>query len=123
MATGAIKAKKAKKPKQGQAPKPPSPLEAKFWREWPKTGLFLPVAEYRFHPVRQWRLDFAWPDKKLGIELEGGTWSGGRHTTGAGYAGDCEKYNAAVELGWRVLRYTKVDDEMILQIMRVYEQA
>ena len=29
-----------------------------------------------------------------------------RHTTVGGYAKDCEKYNAAALLGWRVLRYT-----------------
>ncbi len=29
-----------------------------------------------------------------------------RHITGTGYIGDCEKLNAAVILGWRVLRYT-----------------
>jgi very-short-patch-repair endonuclease len=62
--------------------------------------------EYRFHPERRWRFDFAWPSKKIAVEIEGGTWSGGRHTTGAGFEKDCEKYNAAVMLEWRVLRFT-----------------
>ena len=62
--------------------------------------------EYRFHPTRRWRFDFAWPDLKLAAEVEGGTWSGGRHTTGKGFEQDCQKYNAACELGWTVLRGT-----------------
>ncbi len=55
---------------------------------------------------RKWRFDFAWPEQKVAVECDGGTWSRGRHTRGAGYAGDCEKRNAAQILGWRVLHYT-----------------
>ena len=60
---------------------------------------------------RDWRFDFAWPDNRLAVEIDGGTWMskhGGksRHTTGTGYEGDCEKLNAAAILGWKVLRYT-----------------
>ena len=42
----------------------------------------------------------------IAAEIEGGTWSGGRHTRGSGYEKDCEKYNEAVRLGWSVLRFT-----------------
>jgi hypothetical protein len=45
----------------------------------------------------------------LAVEIEGGTWIKGRHTTGSGFAADCAKYNRAVILGWRVLRYTADD--------------
>ena len=69
-------------------------------------GLPEPEREYRFHSRRRWRLDLAYPALRIGIEIEGGTWARGRHTRGQGYADDCEKYNAAVLLGWRVLRYT-----------------
>ena len=40
------------------------------------------------------------------FELEGGSWSGGRHTRGKGFEEDCMKYNLAVQLNWRILRYT-----------------
>lgn len=63
--------------------------------------------EYRFHHKRRWRFDFAIPERKVAIECEGGIWTGGRHTRGAGFENDCEKYNAAAELGWCVLRFTK----------------
>lgn len=69
-------------------------------------GLPEPEREYKFHPVRRWRFDFAWPDKMLAVEAEGGTWSRGRHTRGGGFAKDCEKYNEAALLGWCVLRFT-----------------
>jgi len=66
-----------------------------------------PVREHRFHPIRHWRFDFAWPDHgKIAAEIEGGTWSGGRHTRGDGFEKDCEKYAEALLLGWRVFRFT-----------------
>ena len=64
------------------------------------------VVEHRFAPPRRWRFDFAWPGKLIAVEIDGGTYSGGRHVRGAGYARDCEKLNRAAELGWRVLRFT-----------------
>lgn len=53
---------------------------------------------------RQFRADLCWPDARLIVEVDGGTWVGGRHTTGAGYARDCVKANLAVLAGWRVVR-------------------
>lgn len=64
------------------------------------------VREHRFDPVRGWRFDFAWPQRKWALEVEGGTWVGGGHNRGKGYQEDCEKYAAAALAGWRVLRAT-----------------
>ncbi|HHX8586731.1 TPA: endonuclease domain-containing protein [Vibrio alginolyticus] len=69
-------------------------------------GLALPEKEYRFHETRRWRFDFAYPEHQLAVEVEGGTWAGGRHTRGSGYEKDCEKYNEAALRGWSVLRFT-----------------
>ncbi len=66
-------------------------------------------AEFRFHPTRKWAADFAIPSAKILVEIDGGVWSGGRHTRGAGFLGDCEKLNAAACLGYRVLRYQPKD--------------
>lgn len=64
------------------------------------------VKEYRFHPVRRWRFDYAIPSHKIALEVEGGVWTGGRHTSPKGFLGDIEKYNTATLLGWRVFRTT-----------------
>jgi hypothetical protein len=69
-------------------------------------GLPPPVREYRFASPRRWRFDYAWPDLRLALEVEGGVWSGGRHVRGRGYEGDCVKYSEAALRGWRVLRAT-----------------
>jgi hypothetical protein len=75
-------------------------------------GLPAPVAEHRFDipppgmKPRLWRFDFAWTDAKIALEVEGGVWTGGRHTSSAGFVKDMAKYNRAAVLGWRVLRVT-----------------
>jgi very-short-patch-repair endonuclease len=65
-----------------------------------------PEQEYRFHPKRKWRFDMAYPGQRIAIEVEGGTFSNGRHTRGTGFTADCEKYNTAAIMGWCVLRFT-----------------
>lgn len=66
----------------------------------------LPIFEiqYKFHPTRKWAADFAFLDHRLLVEVEGGTWSNGRHNRGAGFLADCVKYNSAAALGWRIVR-------------------
>lgn len=62
--------------------------------------------EYRFDPVRKWRLDAAWPDLRIGVELDGGGWNRGRHHREAGHTADCEKGNALALSGWTIFRFT-----------------
>ncbi|EPM5418076.1 hypothetical protein ACTM2X_002941 [Vibrio parahaemolyticus] len=83
-----------------------SAIERLFLFQIKSMGLALPEKEYRFHETRRWRFDFAYPEQQLAVEVEGGTWAGGRHTRGSGYEKDCEKYNAAALRGWSVLRFT-----------------
>ena len=67
------------------------------------------VKEYKFHPTRKWRFDFAIPEHKIALEVEGGVWTGGRHTSSTGFLKDMEKYNTATLMGWKVLRTTPDD--------------
>jgi len=83
-----------------------SELEYRFEYLLRVMGIPEPSREYKFHPKRRWRFDFAWPDRKIAIELEGGIWVKGAHTRGKHFISDCNKYNAAALLGWRVFRFT-----------------
>jgi very-short-patch-repair endonuclease len=83
-----------------------SALERDLAEQILKAGLPEPQRELRFAPPRMYRFDFAWLDRKIAVEAEGGTWSFGRHTRGSGFEADCDKYNLAVSQGWRVYRFT-----------------
>lgn len=86
-----------------------SELEAFFdlmWRVYAPPDAPEPQPEYVFARPRRWRFDRAWPTVKIAVEIEGGVYSGGRHTRGAGFTHDCQKYNTATLLGWRILRFT-----------------
>lgn len=83
-----------------------SDLEDLLFQHIKLVGLPTPEREYRFAPPRRYRADFAYPERKLLIEVEGGVWTRGRHTRGKGFTNDCEKYNLAALNGWNILRFT-----------------
>lgn len=56
--------------------------------------------------LRDWRFDFVLTGHRIAVEVEGGIFNNGRHVRPAGFQADCEKYNNAALLGWRVLRFT-----------------
>lgn len=73
------------------------------------------VVEYRFHPVRRWRFDYAFPDKKVYLEVDGGIFGFyvtnkttgerklilGGHNYGGQIRNEHAKRNAATVMGWR----------------------
>ncbi len=92
-------------------------------------GLPEPKPEYQFHPTRKWRIDYFFEHNgyQVALEVEGGTWgtpvkcnhcnqmvktkngkavmqSTSRHTSGAGFQGDIEKYNTLSLMGIYILR-------------------
>lgn len=73
---------------------------------------FIREAAFAERIGRKWRADF-WilgrePQRQsdLLVEVDGGGYIRGRHSTGTGIEGDCEKQSAAAILGFRVLRVT-----------------
>ena len=77
--------------------------------------------EYRFAPPRKWRFDYAYPEFKIAIEIDGGIWTQGRHTRGKGFKGDMEKFNEAAKNGWLVLKFTPDECYKISTIETVKE--
>ena len=104
-----------------------------------RAGLPEPLTEYVFCPGRKWRFDFCWnidlqwPFEninvyqrswdnlhKVAIEWEGGIFSGGRHVRPLGFIGDCQKYNRAVLMGWKILRYhSKNLDDLVPDLQKL----
>lgn len=72
--------------------------------------------ELKFDIVRKFKFDFAIVVSeagknplKIAIEYEGLMSEKSGHTTITGYTSNCEKYNLACVLGWKVLRYTALN--------------
>ena len=85
-------------------------LEQSFANHWMMCHPLLPVPvrQHKFHAIRKWRFDFAWPKARVAIELDGGIFlPKSRHTHPISFEKDHQKFNAAVLLGWRVGRFTK----------------
>jgi hypothetical protein len=81
------------------------------------------VPEFKFCSTRKWRFDFCDFPTMLAFEIEGSIWGGrGRHVRGQGFSDDCEKYNEAAILGWRVLRFPS-DWVYDLRAIRMAERA
>jgi len=115
-----------------------SDLEAGFDTQFKRLaeGLPLPVPNHKFDKKRRWQIDRAWPDVKVGVELEGGAHGrmvichscnqpvrarkadgtpgkvvmvSGWHAHPNRFIGDKEKYNALTVAGWKLLRFTNDD--------------
>ena len=83
---------------------PESYLERSFALWLKQTALPVPVQQFYFAEARSWRFDFAWPDRRVAVEIEGVTRAGGRHQRIEGFLSDAEKYETALLMGWRVYR-------------------
>lgn len=84
-----------------------SELEMALYSRLEGAGLPLGVGQHRFVPGRQYRLDRAWPDHLVAVEVQGGIWTNGAHSRGSGVQRDCVKLSIAAALGWRVLPVTR----------------
>jgi hypothetical protein len=82
-------------------------------------GLPEPVPEYRWHPVRKFRADYAFPLHRVLIEIDGGLFINGGHSRGAARMHDMAKDRAATLLGWRTLRYAPTELTAIISDLRI----
>jgi hypothetical protein len=69
-----FKKKKVKGSPAKKKPSEKSKLEEKFLELFLKyfPNLPKPVTQLVFHKHRKWRFDFAWPDVKVAVEIQGG---------------------------------------------------
>jgi hypothetical protein len=87
-----------------------SDLESEFLNRWQQFAPASPQPEHDADdiiPGRKHRADFLWRGQRVIVEMQGGAYSRGRHTRGAGYEGDCEKLNLLVAQGYRVFWLTR----------------
>jgi very-short-patch-repair endonuclease len=80
-----------------------SDLERALWFMLKVHKLPLPEREYECIPDRKFRWDMAWPEHKVAVEIQGGIWSKGAHSSGRGLLRDYEKLNLAQLHDWTVL--------------------
>lgn len=108
------------KPKRARAPRAKSTAEETFALQCEANLHALPGRPHREYEFaksvgRKWRIDFAWPDVKLGVEVEGlvvrrigkQLVTTGRHAHPEGFREDARKYATAAILGWTLLRFER----------------
>ena len=83
-------------------------LEQALATQMKQVGLPTPVRQFKAIPGRKFAFDFAWPDakNKLLVEVNGGIWIKGGHSTGLGISRDYEKSNLAQINGYKVFHFS-----------------
>ena len=81
-----------------------TPAQSRFVALCEAEGIEAPVPEYRFHPTRKWRSDYAFVGARILMEVDGGLFINGGHSRGKARENDYSKDANALIMGWRVLR-------------------
>jgi len=81
-----------------KAPPGPSQIHIRMRQQIQQAGLPPPIEEYYHIKGRDFRLDFAWPDRKIGVEVQGMA-----HRIKGKFHADIEKRALAMLQGWRIL--------------------
>lgn len=93
----ALQNRRKPKPKEAKA-KAPSQIEELLALHIEQAGLPAPVREHHHIPGRKFRIDFAWPDRKLGVEVQGNV-----HRIKERFEADITKRALGMMAGWRIL--------------------
>ncbi len=84
-------------------------LEVKAWRLLRTSGLPRPVRQHPVTPCgHSYRLDFAWPDRKVAVEADGRIVHGGRRRA---FYDDRRRWSDLASIGWRIVPVTWEDVE------------
>jgi len=75
-----------------------SQIHIRMRQQIQQAGLPPPIEEYYHIKGRDFRLDFAWPDRKIGVEVQGMA-----HRIKGKFHADIEKRALAMLQGWRIL--------------------
>ncbi len=93
-------------------------IKSEIKREFKEKNNIYVSQHYKFYDKRRWKFDIAILPFKIGIEVEGGSFCLGRHNRPIGFRNDIEKYNKAVILGWKLLRYTYDQTNLLVNDLR-----
>ncbi len=102
-----------------------SPLEVRTWRVLVRSDVPTPLRQYSIRGgQRRFRLDFAWPDRKVAVECDGYSAHGGH----VAFRRDRRKLAALAALGWLVVPVTWDDvtrrpAEMIAEVRGALAEA
>lgn len=79
------------------------------------------LKELQFDAERKFRFDYAIPEARVAIEIDGGAYieGGGRHNRAQGFIKDMEKMNLAAAQGWRVMHFTPQQQYSMLAVQAV----
>jgi hypothetical protein len=78
------------------------------------------VREHVFHPTRPWRFDYAWPEHRVALEVDGAAGAWGRHSRPGGMRADHEKLNTAAVMGWCVLRVLAGEEKRLSTLLTIH---
>lgn len=100
--------------------KPRRPTKHVLWmkeelQKWCDKKGYVLLEEHRFHPHRKFRFDWAIKEIMVALEYEGINSKKSGHTTMTGYTKDATKYNLAQSEGWKVLRFTVLNYQTVVE--------
>lgn len=103
---GYIGPKKRVRVQQDVKPPTPSKGEALLAEQIVQVGLPFPEQQFYWaQPERQFQADFAYPQWRILVEVQGGG-TRGSHQNQRGYADDCRRLAWATKLKWYMLYFT-----------------
>lgn len=96
-----------------------SPLDVDFWLEWHHQALNLlyPLSPQYWVKNREYRMDFAYPPLRVGIELDSYTYHSDRET----FTRDRQRQREIEADGWHIIRFS--GDEILADVVKCVKDA